>query len=149
MGNGPKRTPDVPKAPPGAAYSMVAAATTLSQIEDDDIVARGAVSGIGSSGQPQSAAPVEFCERIHDLRFDVLNEARPQLHQAVRLVLASPVRIAGSDGEHIALVADPRELAILQCLMSGYVMEGKVTALAPDGSSGTIRVSGRSFSELV
>lgn len=141
MGNGRKKTPDVPKARPWAA-SFVQTAAISAEAPDENGV--GATTGTGVLGRrAQPGAPIDYCEREHALRFEVLNQASPRLGQTVRLLLASPPLVADADGQPVGVLTDEQESAILQCLVDAFAITGRVTVLDPDGRAGEICVAGR------
>ena len=150
MGNDPKNTSDVAKAVPGAAHSMLA--TTAGQIADESETAEGpaAAPASGTFGQSKLdlSAPIDYCERVHVLRFETLDGATPRLHQQIQLVIANPPHVADMQGERIAVLCDPQDRAIFWCLVGLYVITGEIVALEPDGESGDVRVSGRLGAEL-
>lgn len=148
MGNDRKPKPDVPKTHPGTAQAIAAANRVPDHLADDSAeaedVSASADAGGSSQGQPGPGEPIDFCERVHVLRFQTLPGATPQAGQAVRLLLAAgPPLVVSATGEHIGELTDRRHSAIWQCLADDYVMVGDVVELDPDRKHGKVRVVGR------
>lgn len=141
MGNGRKRTPDVAKARPWAAEAMSPASTIPARRVEEADSASGAATG--SQGHAQRGAPVEFCERVHVLRFQTLDAAAPQRDQAVQLLLADPPLVVSTTGQRLGVISDPQATAILQCLIDCYAISGRIVALDPYDNYGEVRVTGR------
>ncbi len=147
MGNDRKPTPDVAKSRPGAALAIAAANlvpdhVTVSNDRDEGIDAGAAVGG-SSQGQPGPGDPIDFCERVHELRFRCLSGATPHVGQPVRLVLASPPHVVSTTGEDIGELTDRRYSAIQNCLMDDWMLAGHIVELSPDRKYGKVRVAGR------
>jgi hypothetical protein len=146
MGDGPRNQPDVPKAVPRAASAM-GATTSPDQIVDES---RGSAEGLVdlpslALDRPglTLSAPIDYCERVHILRFATLAGAPPHLHQPIRLRIANPPHVVDIQGASIGELCDPQASAILTCLIGRYVMIGEVITLDADGEHGEVRVSGR------
>jgi hypothetical protein len=150
MGNDRKPTADVAKAPPGAAYAVLAA--SLGRVADESrMIVEGLASpafGALGGSQLDPGAPVDYCERVHVLRFETRDGANPRLHQEIRLRIASPPHVIDTEGEPIGVLCDPQESAILRCLVDRYMMMGEIVSLDADGEYGKVRVSGRLEAEL-
>lgn len=147
MGNGPNPTPDVSKARAWAASAILADAvhpirTTDEQShEPEDDCSTDA--GSGARDQQPPAEPVHYCARTRRLKIQALDDVTLELDCAVWLVKANPPRVAVVTNQLIGVVVDPRDSAIQQCLIDGYVMSGRVVAVDPTGTHGEIQVAGR------
>lgn len=151
MGNGRKKTPDAAKARPWAAYTMEVSARPDAALEQPSAVIDAtealfvmspsrAETG-GTAGQSPDA-PVDFCERPHTLRFEMLPGVSPVFDEPVRLVRANPPHVADAHGRYVGSLVDPQVSAILQCLADGFDMGGHISSVQPDGKAGEVRVSG-------
>jgi hypothetical protein len=119
MGNGPKNTPDVAKAPPYEAHRVLATA---------QLGAPGLTAGEGAGG-PAAATIVDFCERTHRLQIELRTEAQAQVGDPVRLVWAPVPRVVGAAGDDLGALAAPQTAAIQQCLIDGYSFAGEITSV--------------------
>lgn len=103
MGNDRKSTPDVAKSPPGAALVIAAANLVPDHVavsnDRDEGIDAGAGVGGSSQGQPGPGDPIDFCERVHELRFRSLSGATPRVGEPVWLVFANPPHVVSATGE--------------------------------------------------
>jgi hypothetical protein len=148
MGNDRKPNPDVAKARPGAAQAIAAANLVPDHLVDEsdeaEDVSASADAGGSSQGHPGPEEPIDFCERVHVLKFQTLPKGTPQVGQAVQLLLAAgPPLVVSATGEHVGELTDRRHSAIWRCLADDYVMVGHVVELEPDRKHGKVRVVGR------
>lgn len=113
MGQGTKRRPETPKAPPD-------------------------LGGSGEGGSP----PTEFCLMEHSVEVIFVEGSGAAAGMPVRLALASPPRVL-SGSQTVGEVSDSLAGGLTRCLLQGFAMSGVVDAVDLEGGRGQVRISGR------
>jgi len=88
-----------------------------------------------------AGATTPLCERLHRLTFEPI-EPGLAVDQGVAMQLGIPIAVVLVDSGQLAgHLTDGRESAIQECLLDGFIFDGRIVEL--DGRQGVVEVRGR------